>query len=168
MNKNRWTPIILCIIASLILTIIPYQVHSAPPVEQNTIIIDINGNGDYTSIKDGIENATPTTILLVKNGIYKENNLAINKKITINGEAPSTTIVDCNGENGFILESKYVEISNLKIINTKEYAIYIATDSGNCIISTCTIVKSTAGIAVQIQSSSNTISNCKLIGNEKI
>jgi parallel beta-helix repeat protein len=167
MKREHLTPAILLIILSLLIfTVIPYQVHAPPPITQETIVVDINGNGDYTTIQEAITNASATDIILIQEGTYIENNLVVDKKINIVGESSSTTIIDCNGENGLILQSKHVEISNLKIINAKEYAIQLPMQGGFSRIESCNIIKSTSGIGIWIQSPSNVISDCELIGKQ--
>ena len=113
----------------LIFIALSFTVQSVPPITQETLIVDINGNGDYISIKEAVNNANPTDIILIKEGIYTENNLKINKKVTITGDNPNTTIINCNGENGLVLSSTYVEIKDIQIKNTKEFAISLSVYS---------------------------------------
>ena len=71
MNRRRGVQIIpLITILLFIFSTLSYTVQSAPPVSQETIVVDINGNGDYTSIKEAITNADPTNNILIQNGIY--------------------------------------------------------------------------------------------------
>lgn len=142
-------------------------VQSALPVIQETLIVDINGNGDYISIKEAINNAKPTDIIHIKEGVYIENNLEINKKITIIGDNPETTIINCEGENGFVISSTYVDINNIQLTETKEYAIYVQPGSDSCSISNCIINKDTVGIGISVRANSVIISNCNLRGYNK-
>jgi len=144
-----------------------FTVQSVPPVIQETLIVDINGNGDYISIKEAINNAKPTDIILIKEGTYTENNLEINKKVTITGDNPDTTIINCNGENGFVLSSTYIDINDIQLTNTKEYAIYVESESDSCSISNCIIDKKTMGIGILVRANSAIISNCDLRGYSK-
>ena len=139
-------------------------VYSVPPITQNTLIVDITGNGDFTSIKDAINNANPTDIIRIRRGTYYEHNIVINKKIQIIGESPSNTIIDCSGNLGFTINSPYVDISDLKIINTEEYGILILQGSIGCIITNCIIDANDKSIAIDVRSSYNTISDCNLKG----
>ena len=119
MNRRLGVQIITYI--TILLFIFPtlsYAVQSAPPVSQETIVVDINGNGDYTSIKEAITNADPTNIILIQKGVYNEHAIEVNKKLEIIGEDSSNTIINCSGNLGLTLSSTYVDISNLQIINT--------------------------------------------------
>jgi nitrous oxidase accessory protein NosD len=147
-----------------IFTVFPSPVYSVPPITQETLIVDINGDGDYISIQDAINNAKTTDIIMIKEGIYEENNLEINKKITIVGENPSNTIIDFSEKKGFILSSKHVSISNLRLINAEEYTIFITPESDSCTISNCIIEKCAAGIGIWIRASSAIVSDCIISG----
>jgi len=156
--------IILSLAILLIANIIPNIVQSAPPITQNTIIVDISGKGNFTNISDAIKNAEITDIILIRKGIYNEHGLLINKKIEIIGEDPDNTIINCSGNNAFTLASSYVDISNIQIINTGEFAITILTSSIGCTITNCIINTINAGIAIDIRTSYVTVSDCNLIG----
>lgn len=165
MNRKTGVQVITFITIFLfIFTALSYTVQSIPPVTQETLIVDINGNGDYTSIQDAISNATTTDIIRIKEGIYRENNLEISKKLTIVGDNSSNTIIDFGGEEGFVLSSTYVEISNLQLTNAGEYAIYVSPDSDSCTISNCIINKDTAGVGILIRASSVVVSDCDIKG----
>ncbi|KYK32622.1 MAG: hypothetical protein AYK22_07230 [Thermoplasmatales archaeon SG8-52-3] len=151
--------IFLFISATLSSTVI-----SIPPVTQETIIVDITGNGDFTSIKNAIESADITDIILIKKGTYNEHDLNVKQKIEIIGEDPSNTIINSSGNVAFTLSSSYVDISNLQIINTGEFAISIPPGSIGCTITNCIINTKFKGVAINVRSSYNTISDCNLIG----
>lgn len=169
MNRKIGVQIIALITAFLfIFTALSYTVQSIPPVTQETLIVDINGNGDYTSIQEAIRNANATDIIIIRKGIYKEHNLDIHKKIEIIGDDPDNTIINCSGNPALILSSTYIDISNLQIINTGEYAIRIESQSKGCTISNCIINKLNQGTGIDIKSSYNTISDCNLYGFDRI
>jgi len=134
----------------LMFTILFPTVHSVPQIYQETIIVDPAGTGDFITIQDAIDNANPLSIIEIRPGVYRENNLRITKKLALVGENPDDTIIDLNGGDGFILVSSYVEIHNLKIINSSEYAISVPWDSDHCNISHCVIEQAQAhGIVLQ-------------------
>ena len=166
MNRTSIVQLLALLTAFLfIFTALSFTVQSAPPVSQETLIVDITGNGDYTTIRDAIKDAAATALIRIKKGIYEEGNLDINKKLTIIGEDPSNTIINCGGKNGFILNSKYVEINNLKFVNFEEYAIYVFTESDTCTLSNLSIEVPDVGVGIWIRSSSVAISDCEIRGN---
>lgn len=152
---------ILLFIFSLLLPI----VQPNPPISQNTIIVDINGFGDYTSINEAIRNAISTDIIFIKEGIYKEHNINVDKKVKITGEDSVNTIIDCSGNNGITLKSSFVDLSNLQIINASEYAIATSSSSVGSIINNCIINVPRDGIGIDIRSSDNKISNSSIFSN---
>jgi hypothetical protein len=165
MNRKIGVQLVLsiCIILFISATL-SSTVYSIPPVTQKTILVDISGNGDYTSIKEAIDNAEITDIILIKNGIYDEHGLTVKKKIEITGEDSSNTIINCSGNIAFNLSSSYVDISNLQIINTGEFAISILPGGIGCTVTNCIINTQTKGVALNVRSSYNSISDCYLIG----
>ena len=72
MNRKLILQLIVCITTFLfIFTAILPIVHSVPPITQNALIVDISGDGDFTSIKDAINSAAPTDIIKIKQGVYR-------------------------------------------------------------------------------------------------
>jgi hypothetical protein len=165
MNRKLGSKLILILSLFLfIFTAFCNTIQSVPPVAENTLIVDITGNGNFTSIQDAINSAEVSDTILIRKGIYTENNIKISKKIIIIGEDPSNTIIDCLENIAFIIDSSFVEIKNLQIINTGEFAIVIDRGSGDCTISNCIIDTNYKGVAIDIRSSNNIISDCNLIG----
>jgi len=136
-----------------------YTVQSAPPTPQQIITVDITGNGDYVSIQDAIDHATPTNIIRIAPGIYLEHNISINKKIQLIGDDVNTTIIDCSVNPGIRLDSSYVGIANIQIINAQDYAISIPKGSDGCTISFCYISNVGIGNGISVSSSYNIISH---------
>jgi len=76
-----------------------------------TIIVDLNGTGDYTTIQEGINNATDGDIILVYPGTYYENIDYIGKNITVASKYYTTgddayidsTIIDGNNNGSCVL-----------------------------------------------------------------
>ena len=168
MNRKLILQLIVCITTFLfIFTAILPIVHSVPPITRNILTVDSSGDGDFTNIKDAINSAAPTDIIKIEQGVYRENNLEINKKLSIIGDDPDTVIIDCGGESGFVLSSTYVDIDNIQITNSGEYAIYVTPESDSCTISNSVIIKDAGGIGVWIRASSIEISDCDFIGYDK-
>jgi len=53
------------------------------PHTPDTVIVDINGTGDYTTIQEGIDNVIDSDVVLVLPGIYQENINYNGKNITV-------------------------------------------------------------------------------------
>jgi len=160
---------ILTFIATFIFSTIAltYSVQNAPIIPQQTIIVDITGNGDYTSIQDAINHAASTNIIKIKPGVYQENTISINKKIKLTGEDINSTIINCSGNPGIFISSSYVDIAKIQIINSRDYAISIPPTSNGCTISSCDIFEINKGNGIDIISSYNTISQCNIYGTEQ-
>lgn len=156
--------IVLVTVLLFIFSSLSLKVQSIPPVTQNTIIVDITGNGDYKSIKEAISTAGVTDIIKIRKGEYKEHSINIGKKIEIIGEDPSNTIINCSNNIAFKISSSYVDISNIKIINTKDFAIDVLPGSNGFTISNCVIDTNYRGTAIHIRSSYNSINDCKFFG----
>lgn len=165
MNRKLGVQLITFITIILFISpVLSYTVQSIPPITQETLIVDISGNGDYTSIKEAIANADITDIVLIRPGIYNEHSIIVSNKIEIVGEDLSNTIINCSGNNAFTLSSAYVDIRNLQIINTKDFAIVILPGSIGCTVSNCIINTIYKSGAISIRSSYNSISNCTING----
>ena len=106
MSSPRLPLVALALLAALLLF---------PAAEGETIIVDVNGNGDYTTIEDGLEAAVDGDIVRIWNGIYVEYNLTIEDQIIVRGNGTSTVVNASWEGHGFIVEHDYVEISHLKV-----------------------------------------------------
>jgi hypothetical protein len=165
MNRKLLFKVIIFLSSFLfIFTAFCNTTQSVPPVAETTIIVDITGNGNFTSIQDAINSAEVADTIFIRKGVYNENNINIRKKITIVGEDPSNTIIDCLGNIAFLIDSSFVEIKNLQIINTGEFAIVVNRGSTDCTISNCIVNTNYKGVAIDIRSYNNIISDCNLIG----
>lgn len=73
---------------------------------------------EISSIKEAVKQSTDGDRILIKKGIYKENNLIIDKAIEINGEG--FPVIDLEFMyQGFIVKNDNVKISGLEIRNIK-------------------------------------------------
>jgi len=75
-------------------------VRAAP----RTIIVDINGSGNYTSIQDAINAANPCDSIHIWNGLYPEN-LIINKPLALIGNSTDSTRII--GKNWTLVPTYY-------------------------------------------------------------
>lgn len=87
---------------------------------------------DYPTIQAAINTATPGDTIMVANGTYNEN-LFVDKSVSIIGENPATTIID-GGRNGYVIHvvSSNVIISGLTVQNGKEEFPYSGIYLYNC------------------------------------
>ena len=106
MSLPRLPLVALALLAALLLF---------PAAEGETIIIDVNGNGDYTTIEDGLEAAEDGDLVRIWDGTYVEYNLTIEDQIIVRGNGTSTVVNASWEGHGFIVEHDYVEISHLKV-----------------------------------------------------
>lgn len=113
--------------------------------EGKTLIVQTDGDGNYTHIQDAIDAATLGDIIYVLLGVYYEN-LVVNKTISLVGEDKNTTIINGN--------------------NSGYYTVFIQDSGVN--ISGFTIQNSTVGVYVGGNKSiNNTMIRNNIINNNK-
>ena len=143
-------PVVMVLIGSLVILLLLCGVGKG---EGRTIIVDDDGEGDYTSIQDAIDNATDGDTIRVWEGVYNEK-LAINKSVSLAGNGSkfsqlvskglpqwNDVIVTSDwvnvtgfffngtdnrilGKTGLVISSKYITISQNKFQNFS-YGVYI-------------------------------------------
>jgi parallel beta-helix repeat protein len=117
------------------------------------IFVDKDGEADFSTIQDAIDNASEGDIINVREGYYSEL-LSINKTITLIGEGSNNTIIEFNVTEGGVIGE----------------TILISAD--NCLLSGFEISCGEANNNIQgilIESSNNTISNNRfLFGDDGI
>lgn len=96
------------------------------PSAMNIITVDDEGDGDYTSIQDAIDNASEGDTIEVYSGIYYEN-VDVDKTVNLtgvdselgNGNDVGKPIIDGRGkdDNVVLVKCDYVEISGFYIRN---------------------------------------------------
>jgi len=122
------------------------------------------------SIKEAIKMAKDGDEILIKKGIYKENDILINKPISLIGE--KGTIIDGQNKGGMLfLETNNIKIKGLKIINvglsyTIEYAAIKVIKGNDFIIENCILENVFFGILVE-KSKRGIIRNNKISSNRK-
>lgn len=111
--------ILLVIIASIMLCITCGCFKEEKQSESNSIIVDINGGGNYTSIQEAINAASLNCSIEVLDGIYYEN-IVINKTVVLIGGNPEKTIIDGNALDDviYISENGKAVISGFTIRNS--------------------------------------------------
>ena len=150
------------------------------------ITVDKNGNGDYTSIQEAIDNYNGTPIF-VRNGVYEEGRLECSDKdITIIGEDKYRTII--KNKNGLYEEdclycsngvfsnlqfiSEYVNGESTEIGQQNgAYAVHVDSNNqanGTCVFNDCIIISDfNAAVGAGLRKN-NTVefNNCDLISRQ--
>jgi parallel beta-helix repeat protein len=125
------------IILALIVTL-DFGLEKSITVEGATITVDGSGLGDHTTIQAAINSATDGDTIYVYSGTYNEN-VYVDKSISLIGEGKDTTIIDGN-RNGSVVRLhnvKGVIISGFSIIKSGSvvYDAGISFDNAqNCLI----------------------------------
>ena len=150
------------------------------------VTVDKNGNGDYTTIQEAIDNYNGTPIF-VRNGVYEEGRLECSDKdITIIGEDKYRTIIknknglyeqDClycsNGVfSNLQFISEYVNGESTEIGQQNgAYAVHVDSNNqanGTCVFNDCIIISDfNAAVGAGLRKN-NTVefNNCDLISRQ--
>ncbi len=132
-------------------------------VSAKTIIVDINGNGNYTSIQDAITNAATGDTIRVWSGWYNQSaSITIGKSLTIIGNGTMNTTINGTGTGDVIrITTNYVTMIGFTIMNsgtgTTDAGIEIG-NYNNIKIENCNLTKLGTGIYVN-QGPNNKIIN---------
>lgn len=147
----------------------------ASSVNVGTIIVDDEGDGNYTCIQDAIDNAHDEDIIEVYSGTYIEN-VVIDKQLTIAGIAEELgsgddigkPIIDGGGKGDVVsLTSSYVKFSGFKVTNCGDKDINACIEinsDGNLITNNSMPSSSAYGISIA-KSTRNTISYNDIANN---
>jgi parallel beta-helix repeat protein len=121
-----------------------------------TIHVGGTGQGNYSSIGEAIDAASPGDIIFVHNDIYYEN-VYVNKTLTLQGESNVDTIIDSqericvsinadnvtiknftvrNGSYGIFIGGKHNLITENLVINNYRHGIYVANASNDILNNT--------------------------------
>lgn len=123
--------IIPLLVSSFILT----TLINIPSIGKDIIVSE---GGKVNSISDGLRLAKKNDKVIVKKGYYWENNLVIDKEITLEGEG--NPVIDCMMEDkGILIKSSNVtvrgfEIKNIGVSNVDELSGIKVYESKNCLI----------------------------------
>ena len=130
------------------------------------IIVDQNGEGDYRTIQDAVNNAQIGSTVYVKKGEYVEI-IDIKKRINLVGEDKDSTLINPISEKNkyaICLGAPGVTISHLSIKNGAPglYSSGVRITSSGTEIRDCNIYDTPVGIV--IWTSNNIVDNCNFWG----
>jgi parallel beta-helix repeat protein len=161
--KTTATIVILFFLTQMLLAI------TVSATEENQIlVVDQNGFGDYTSINEAVNYAKSGSTIIIKNGEYSEI-IDIRKSISLVGEDKAYTLINPISEKNkyaICLGAPDSSLSGLTIINGAPglYSTGVKITSSNTEIDDCNFFDTPIGVAVW--SSYNTIKNCVFKGCE--
>jgi nitrous oxidase accessory protein len=125
----------------------------------DTIVVDDGGSADYETIGDALDAAQNGDHIIVRSGLYQEQNLIIDKTLTLVGEEAATTIVQGDGSQKLcIIRADEVMISNFTFTGGGGEIIgsNIDISANNCIISH-NIITNNDDVGISIHHSSDVI-----------
>jgi parallel beta-helix repeat protein len=171
-NKIILLGILSCFLINIILTGIHGQKSLiAENIENNiSLFVGGTGSGNYSSIQEAINDADSGDNVFIYSNIYYDN-IIIDKSINITGEDKYSTIIDGNKLDTVLnLSANWVNISNIKIINSKigdvnhSYAGLNIRNSNHIFIKN--IIISDCYFPVNIVNSNNiNLQNCNIFDN---
>ena len=80
------------------------------------IVVDYAGNGDYTTIQEGIDNSSNGDTIYVWSGTYSEN-VIVNKSVSLIGNGTSSVINGSGGSVGINITFSWVNITDVKVFD---------------------------------------------------
>lgn len=132
-----------------------------------TLIVQTDGDGNYTRIQDAIDTANPGDTIYIRPGVYYET-LVVNKTISLVGEDKNTTIID--GDNSgyytILIQDSGVNISGFTIQNST-VGVYVGGNKSinNTMIRNNIISNNKVGIFLGNFSNNNVISKNIITNN---
>lgn len=134
-------------------------------------LVVCEANCDFSSIKVAVDSAKSGDKIFIKAGVYKESNIVIYKKsLDISGEKGTIIDTQHNGY-GFSVEAtdiiiKNLEIRNIEVSFTKEYAAVLLFNSYDFLIENVTVENAFFGFLIQ-KSKDGRITNNSISGEGK-
>ncbi len=141
--------------------------NTTKDISSNNVVVTDTGKTlyvptQYPTIQAAIDSAVHGDTVYVFNGTYVEN-IVVNKRITLQGEGRSNTVIDGNGSDVVDIKSPHVNISGFTIKNGG-YGIYMVVGR-DCRITDCDIHSNIHGIYLWRACRDNVISDCILHSN---
>jgi len=126
MRKGLTIGIILLFIgASVVSSCHINSSNNAQPLTRGWLYVGGSGPENFTTIQNAIDNSSDSDIIFVYSGVYQEN-LLIEKSLTINGEEKNLTVIDgCKHNYVIKIYANDTRISNFTIQNSSNNGIEI-------------------------------------------
>lgn len=144
----------------LLISICNFSYFFVENVEASGSTLHVGSGQAYSTIQDAINAANNGDTVYVHSGTYNEN-IGINKQITLQGESKETTIIDGSSANNHTLtiKSNNITIKDLEIKNTdgSSYSCIIMDSASNCEINNNIIKESGNGLYLLSNSDNNLI-----------
>jgi parallel beta-helix repeat protein len=126
-------------------------------IKEKNVLMNLSSRGYIQGL---IDNASDGDTIYIQSGTYYENNIIINKSITLIGEDKNTTIIDGFGSTIISIVSDGVDISRFTIRNGYSWMLPgIGISSSFCTISDNIITSNYFGISLYDYSHRNNIIN---------
>ncbi len=166
-GNDRRKPYAVLIALLILLSIGVIGKSSAEFRYSDIIIVDDDGSADYSTIEQALQAAQNSDSILVRSGLYQEQNLIIDKTVSLIGEDASTTIIQGDGSTTvLIVEATGVSISNVTLTGGggKMIGANLDVNAHDCIISDNIIIDS-EDVGIAIHHCQNTIIEHNVIIN---
>ena len=127
-------------------------------VSSNILIVDDEGDGDYESIQEAVDNAKAGDVIRIYSGVYREH-VIIKKRVVLegisfeygSGDDTGRPVVDGSDRGDVVvIEASGCEINGLKIVRSgREYSMKTGVKilSDNCLIHNNTLEDNFIGIS---------------------
>jgi len=157
---------VICLSIVMLFNIILILTDITIQVSGNVVNVGGVGPGNYSTIQAGINAANPGDTVFVYSGTYVEN-VAISKRINLEGEDRFTTRIDGNSITDTVtINADRVNVSGFTITGGNPFGVFLQVNSENNTIEDCIITgNDNSGIEIYGYSHFNTIANNTITGN---
>jgi len=171
-GKGLAVGIILLFVGTCIIPAIAQDAEKPLPTSRGSwLYVGGSGPGNYTRIQDAVDNAsTGDTVFVFDDSSPYDENITVDKSITVQGENMYTTIVDqghCNNDNYVTISSDHVTITGLTFNDSGTGGVWLE-DVSNNIIENCVFYHNAFGITLRGKVENNSIRNCSFRSNHII